>query len=508
MKSRLSDYLDFKTIEGDYLPVEFSLYAQNQVHNILTKWVDDQAISRKKVEAITIDWVESMDLDDAIWAERTKNWYCAWIHISDVSEIIPIYSPLDLEALKRTTSIYRKNNIINMIPEEISNGIASLDEYWEKKVFTLQIDLNEQCELLNYSFYDSDFKNLKRYNYESFWEDFQNKDSEFHSTLHLLKEISNKLFINRLKSWWTIWYQDEDRRLFIWNKLQKVSYDYSEKISHDIIESFMVLANCTTWRYFAENEVDAIYKQHLWLDERSFYTPEKWMHLWLWISNYTHFTSPIRRYVDMINHRIIKSIEREDELPYKKSDLKFIAEHCNNTRLKIDVIWSQLDFEYKWKKILKKITNRLWKDPEVYDLKDFIRENVHRWKKMPKCMKEAIKHKIDTTSIWTWWWIIWVVLFWKDKDLKEYLREKLLWNNFLKPWKILNLIEQTQILRWWNTIFEIKEIEKNNLYSIEVLLHWNKITSYSMNTWKFWDISSIKWKVRLEIINRIFDYFE
>jgi hypothetical protein len=126
---------------------------------------------------------------------------------------------------------------------------------------------------------------------------------------------------------------------------------------------------------------------------------------------------------------------------------------------------------------------------------------------MPKCMKDAIKQKIDTTSIWTWWWVIWVILFWKDTDLKEYLKNSILNNKSLKPWKILHLIAQTQILRWWESIFEVKEIENSNAYFIEVYLHWNKISKYSCNAGKLWDICTIKWKVRMEIIKRIFNYF-
>lgn len=507
MKSRLSEHLDAKLVDGDFIPTDFSIYAKNQVSNIINRWINDQAINRQNVEAITIDWVESMDLDDAIWAEKTKNGYCVWGHISDVSEYIPIYSPLDIEAFKRTTSIYRKDHIINMIPEELSNWILSLNQSWEKKVVTLQVDLDNDCNINNYMFYESNLINLKRYDYSTFWEDFQNRDSCFYETIHLLQEISNKLLINRLKVGSIIWYIEEDRRIFIWEKKQKINGSYSEKISHSIIESFMVLFNTITWRYFYEKEVDAIYKNHIWLDERSFYTTDMGLHSWLWVNNYTHFTSPIRRYIDIIIHRIIKTIERWDVLPYTKSDLDFISDHSNNTRLKIEVLWSQLFFELKWEKFLEETRNRLGQEPEVHDLKDFIRESVSRWKKMPKCMKEAIKQKIETSSVWVWWWCVWVILFWKDKELKEYLKEKFLSNRLLRPWKILHLITQTQILRWEESIFELHEIENSNKYSVEILLHWNKIVSYSCNTWRLWDINQIKWKVRLEAIRRIFDYF-
>lgn len=371
--------------------------------------------------------------------------------------------------------------------------------------------MDNDANINNYNYFESYFTNLKRYDYGKFWEDFSDKDSPFHDTLHLLHEISNKLMINRLKSWWIIWYKDEDRRLYLWEKNRKSIETYSEKISHGIIESFMVLANTITWRYFVENDVQAIYKNHLNLDERSFYSIDRNGHVWLWVTNYTHFTSPIRRYVDIVIHRIIKCIERGDELPYTTEDLKFIAKHSNNTRLKIEVIWSQMFFEIDWNKYLKRVSDRLWKEPKVYDIKEYIRNSVSNGKKMPNCMKEAIKTKIETTPVWDWWWAIWVILFWKDIDLKIFLKDHILnweklWNNSW-PLKILNLIVQTQLLKWDEFIFDMEEIETENEYKLTVKLHWNKMASYASNPWKLWDMNYIKWFVRNVVLEKVFSYF-
>jgi len=507
MNSRLSQHLDPELFHIGFMSTSFSPYAQNQVHNILNHGIFDQAVSRVWVEAITIDWSESLDLDDAIWAEKTKNWYCVWIHIADVAEAIPLFSPLDREALQRTTSIYRRDHIINMFPNELSNGPLSLDENWVKKTMTLQIDLDDSGHVLRSSFYESHFKNLKRYDYQSFWEDYENRDSSHYSTIHLLKEISDKLRINRLKKWGIVWYMEDDRRMYIWSKQENHWESYSAKISHDIIEALMVLANTTTWEYLIQKGGNAIFKHHVWLDERSFYTQKPWFHTWLWVNNYTHFTSPIRRYVDVVIHRIIKALERWEELPYNISDLNFISEHSNNTRLKVETLWSQIDFEYRWKEFLKNTRKRLGTDPEVHHMKYFIRDSIYKKKKIPTCMKKAIKEKINTAPIDTWGWAIWVILFWKDNDLKEFLKKKLLEYNNFRPWKVLNMIWQTQLLQWEEMIFQIDEIEKENSYSITVKLHWNKISSYSMNVWKLWDIWSVKWRVRRRSIKNIFDYF-
>ena len=536
MKSRLSDHIDPRSFNSTYIPTDFTLYAKNQVNGILKNWIDDQAVKRVYVEAITIDGKNSLDLDDAIWAERTNNWYCIWVHIADVTEAIPIFSPLDREALQRTTSIYRKDHILNMFPKEICNGILTLDENGLKKTMTLQMDLDLDTNLKSASFYESTFKNLKRYNYESFWEDYENADSPHYSTIHLLKEITDKLRENRKNKWWIVWYRDDDRRLYIWWKDENEVPTYSKKMANNMIEALMVQANTTTGDYLIKKWADAIFKHHEAIDERSFYSHNPWFHKGLWVNNYTHFTSPIRRYVDDFVHRILKAIDRWEEIPYNRADGKMVSELSNNTRLKVDALWSQIDYklkyfqfydnggwiqldnkdkwkqidhEDKWSRFLMKTTERLWQKPEVYHLKDFIRLSVDRWRKLPQCMREAIKEKINSWHVSTWIWMIGVILFWKDNDIKKFLKEKLLSKDFMGPMKILNVIAQTQILSWnWdNVIFKVIEKEEGNSYEIEVLLHDNKLTSYSMNEWWLWSLEHIKWIVRRKVIARIFDYF-
>ncbi len=87
--------------------MDYSSYANNQTRLIEQNGINDQAVRRKYEEGISIDGIESLDLDDAIWVEKTSAGYAVFVHISDVTEAVSTYTPLDLEALKRTTSIYR-----------------------------------------------------------------------------------------------------------------------------------------------------------------------------------------------------------------------------------------------------------------------------------------------------------------------------------------------------------------------------------------------------------------
>ena len=142
MITKLRDYIWNKDNEEYLAREKYSPYALQQARNIVKYWTIDKAKHREFVEWISIDAKESKDLDDAIWAEKYSNWYKVWIHISDPTENIKKYSPLDLEALKRTTSIYRTNDILNMYPPELANDIFSLNEWREKLTISVEVDLD------------------------------------------------------------------------------------------------------------------------------------------------------------------------------------------------------------------------------------------------------------------------------------------------------------------------------------------------------------------------------
>jgi hypothetical protein len=510
MKSRLTDHISPDAFNETYVRTDYSAYAMNQVSRILKHGIDDQAVSRQEVEAITIDGATSLDLDDAIWVERTENGYYLWVHISDVSETIPIFSPLDIEALHRTTSIYRKDHILDMFPPELSNNTLSLDPYgWKKLTMTLQIDLDDQWSVTNHSYYESRFTNLKRYDYEGFWEDFVNPESEHHDTLHLLKEVSDKLRAKRIQDWWILNWTDDGRRLNIWWEIERSSnIPATTRISHDIIESLMVLANVTTWQHLVDAWVPTLLKRHDSLDERSFYhhTPNS-IHAWLWMTNYTHFTSPIRRYIDLIIHRTIKALERWDEVPYTTEDVKFVAKHSNNTRWKVETLWAQIDLDTRGQDFMKRTERRLWRPLEVYDMKPYIRNSTHKSLKLPGVMKDSIAELIEggDTSFWTW--ALGIILLWKDDDLKILMKKRILEDWVLTNTWFLNILSQTQILRWEGTIFELDTHEESWNYSMKITCKWIVVAKSKWTMKWFSDIKDLKHSCRKKLIGELFDYY-
>ena len=495
MQSYLRDHIRQEGYEENPIPLDYSPYTKNQVNRIIRLGVNDQAVSRKKVEWISIDDINSPDLDDAIWAERTKDGYSVWIHISDVTETIPIFSPLDLEALQRTTSVYLKDKQIDMIPKSLSHFDLSLHAWEPKLTLTLQIELDNEANIKSSLFYESEFNNTNRYDYDTFQIDAKNPDSKYFNTLTLLSEISDKLRFNRRASWGLMDYEE-------WTR-----HKWRVGNHHKIIESLMVLANQTTWLHLLDAWKETIYKRHDSLNEMSFYRALPSFHTWLQIYNYTQFTSPIRRYIDIVNHRIIKSLLRNQENPYQRNDLLFIAEHMNNTRLKLNILGSQIRVDDKWWEFLKKARDRLERDLEVYDMKDYIRNCTHKNLKLPLVMRHAIEKKIESGNISNWIWWAGTLLLWKDNDIKKSIRKQIIEKEAMSKRKFLSVIAQTQVLRWAWSIFEINEKQDAQGLSMEIIYKWVPIAK-SHDTWKNKeDIRRVHNEMRTDIINQLFNHF-
>lgn len=192
MASQILDHISSGNHHDGIIRVDYSPYALNQARLIEKHGIDDQAVRRRYEEGVSIDGVESLDLDDAIWVEKTSRGYTVFVHISDVTEAVKTYTPLDVEALRRTTSIYRREGVLNMFPPILSQNLLSLDENGEKLTLSMQIDLDACGRIYDFHVYESVFRNRKRYNYEDFVDDYLNPESEHHETLQLMYEVAKK----------------------------------------------------------------------------------------------------------------------------------------------------------------------------------------------------------------------------------------------------------------------------------------------------------------------------
>ena len=330
---------------------------------------------------ITIDGEDARDFDDAIAIERlSSGGYKLYVHIADVSNYVVENSALDKEAFRRGTSVYFPNMVIPMLPKEISNGICSLSEGENRLVLSVIMELDKECNVKSSQIVEGVIKSSHRMTYTEVQnilagdEFLIEKYNDIYDDILAYQEIRNKLREKRQL-------QGEIRfnlpEPFILENSQGEIISIENRVqdeSHEIIECLMVLTNEVVAKTFFEKAIPFVYRVHEKPDEQKVnqlsellknmgvannlkaegdkpmtyqkvieqiegtpkektltklilrsmmkarYAPACLGHFGLASEFYCHFTSPIRRYPDLMIHRIIKQFINgvpKDELKMK-----------------------------------------------------------------------------------------------------------------------------------------------------------------------------------------------
>lgn len=487
--------------------VEYSPYAANHARLIVRDGIDDQAVRRHYEEGISIDGIESLDLDDAIWAERTVGGYAVFVHISDVTEAVPAYSPLDIEALKRTTSVYRQDGVVNMFPPILSQDLLSLNEHGEKLTLSIRIELDHEGRMTDHRVYESVFKNLRRYDYDTFVEDFMNPDCERHQTLQLLYEIAMRRKAARKRDGANMDYDESDRQLSVGEKHEKV-HSAKKAIPTAIIEEFMILANITAAVIAAKNGYDSVFRLHNSLDERAYYHNSQGTHTGLALQHYTHFTSPIRRYADMVVHRVLKLVHlRGEPAPYTREEIGDIAKYANFSRTVIDILGRDFDQEIRGKTMVAKLKKRSGATLNVSHFTQSLREMVGTGKKIPEAVVKEIIHDLENGEKSNWAWAIGVLLVSGNEPIKKYLKKALLDDRKFRAKAVLSLLSVTKVTTSDDDyLFRFDESEVDNEYAITAYVRGKKLFKSAINFGKFERNDAIG-RVRNKVLERILRHF-
>lgn len=318
----------------------------------------DELWQRPQVPGITIDGPTSRDLDDAIWIEATESGTVLSIHIADVCELVEKGSILDKVALSRTVTRYFSNGNAPMLPRPLSEDKLSLLENQKRPTLTIQVTLDANAQMIDMEIFESWLTSQKRFTYAEASQ--PDSHSAFQETLEMAHQWALHLYRNRLTSGAIGATQTAQGQWLT----EEGSLSQSEHHrSHILIQEFMILANRAVAQWLADQDIPALYRNHTaraiapdretmyqtlltlgsnaairqrlysWMN-RAEYGPVLIGHFALNLPAYCHFTSPIRRLADLINHRIVKAVLKQEDVPYTVPDLEQLGQHIAQVRRK------------------------------------------------------------------------------------------------------------------------------------------------------------------------------
>ncbi len=408
--------VDVEIVIREYdLPHEFPAAVLKEASEAATTVSEEEIEGRtdfRTLPIITIDGENAQDFDDAVYVEgQPDRTYRLHIHIADVAHYVAPGSRIDAEARKRATSVYFPDRVLPMLPESLSNEICSLKPGVDRLVQSLVVDIDRQGRTLNYEFHDGVIHSAARLTYRQVaavldGDDEARKEHEAHvENLERMQELA-KLLMDVRRQRGSIDFDLPEPELIINLRGETEDIVRAERnAAHRIIEEFMIRANEVVASHMTWEGVDGLYRVHEGPDERrvealrdflsglgySFgggptpsprhfsellerlegrpeervvsmlvlrgmkraqYQVENEGHFGLASERYTHFTSPIRRYPDLIVHRALKfdrdSTAGSDAAVPMPADLESIASYCSSQERRAE----EAEREYcGWKKV-------------------------------------------------------------------------------------------------------------------------------------------------------------
>ena len=332
---------------------------------------------------VTIDGENARDFDDAVYVRKQGDHYELYVSIADVAHYVTPETALDQEAYTRATSVYFPDRAIPMLPEALSNGICSLNPNEDRLTKSVCIELNAKGEVIRSRFFNSVIRSHERMTYTDVRRILVDKDPQcleryrnLIGEFQLMEELA-RLIYERRRARGNLDFDLPEAEIIL--DLQGVPENIiraERNIAHRIIEEFMIAANEAVARHLTEKDFPTLYRVHEGPDpealealapfllslgyrlpqkmeniapleiqrllesargkpeervinrvllrsmKQAIYQPKNIGHFGLASTCYTHFTSPIRRYPDLIVHRMLDRVMRGDKLkPNEKEDL-------------------------------------------------------------------------------------------------------------------------------------------------------------------------------------------
>ncbi|MHB8252418.1 MAG: ribonuclease R [Acidiferrobacter sp.] len=380
------------------LPHEFSPAVATEIAG-LAPIVDAQESARREdlrvVPLVTIDGEDARDFDDAVFCEKTASGWRLIVAIADVSYYVKPGTALDTEALSRGNSVYFPKAVIPMLPEILSNGLCSLNPDVDRLCMACEMHMDPHGTFTDYRFFEGVMRSRARLTYTEVGAmiagDVAARDKRagllpMIETLHALYEVLHAARVRRGSVDFEL---PETRIVFDANRKIERIEPLIRNDAHKLIEECMLAANVCAADYLVREAVPALFRIHagpsvqklkdlramlfemgltlkggdkpsakdyaaLLADlppgaegrllqtlllrslSQAVYGPEDIGHFALGYDHYTHFTSPIRRYPDLIVHRAIKQALCHAKTPDRAPSMKSLGEHCSLTERRAD----------------------------------------------------------------------------------------------------------------------------------------------------------------------------
>ncbi|QCU90509.1 ribonuclease R [Thiomicrorhabdus sediminis] len=353
----------------------------------------------RSMQLVTIDGADTKDFDDAVFAKRRKNGWRLVVAIADVSHYVKPGTELDKEAYNRGNSVYFPQRVVPMLPSKLSDGLCSLNPKVDRLCMVADLYISEDGKLEKSQFYQAVMNSKARLTYNQVFDILTNKDSQYRKEFkqqvpHLEELYSLYKVLQKAR---------EERGALEFDTTEtRIVFDAERKIeeivpvvrndAHKIIEECMLMANVATARYLKWHKMPMLYRVHekpmeerlknlrtfladfsLTLEggdeptahdyaavaekiegqpyehlvqtvllrsmNQAVYQPENKGHFGLNYEHYAHFTSPIRRYPDLLIHRAIRHAWTKDgaeTFTYNDSQMVEFGQHCSDTERRAD----------------------------------------------------------------------------------------------------------------------------------------------------------------------------
>ncbi|MEJ5258400.1 MAG: ribonuclease R [Fervidobacterium sp.] len=422
---------DFPTVVVKHnLPVQFPEEVLKEVaelpDNVRPEDIEGRWDFRDEI-IVTIDGPDAKDFDDAVQVKKLPNGnYLLGVHIADVAHYVKPGTALDQEAYNRATSVYLADRVIPMLPFKLSNGLCSLVQGEDRLVMSLLMEIDRDGDVVNYKVGNGVIRSYRRLVYDdvnAFLEDKPEGDKlkDLAEHIYLMKELKDVLRENRRRRGAILDIEGDEVKIVLDEQGHAVDIVPRKRgESEVIIEEFMIKANETVAEIFHNADIPFLYRIHEEPDfdtllqlknylsaigikmklpqrvhprvlqellektkdhplrssiqrllvrsmKRAVYSPGNVGHFGLASEAYTHFTSPIRRYPDLIVHRLLKLyLEKGGAIQKKemKKLEKYLAKaavHCS----KRERVADEAEWDYDALKKIDYISKRIG---EIYDV--------------------------------------------------------------------------------------------------------------------------------------------